>query len=359
MALWEKIRGQFIDVIEWLDPTQDTLVYRFPRGDNEIKNGAQLIVRESQVAVFIHEGQLGDVFRPGRYELTTRNIPVLTSLASWKYAFNSPFKCEVYFVNTKQFTNLKWGTQNPVMLRDPELGPVRLRAFGTYAIQCVDAAKLVLRIAGTDAVFQVDEISGQLRAMLVSRFDDEMATRGLAEMERDANDPEIGEKLRSRIQSEFEEYGLALTKLLVENVSFPPEVEQALDQRSKLGLLSNQLGALAQMKTAEAIGDMARNPGAGGAALGMVGAMNIGGAMAGAMQTAAPPPLPGQFYAAIGGQQAGPFDLQTLRSQAVSGALTRETLVWRQGMANWTPAGQVPELSALFAASSPPPLPKA
>ncbi len=358
MALWEKIRGQFIDVIEWLDTTQDTMVYRFPRGDNEIKNGAQLIVRESQVAVFIHEGQLGDVFRPGRYELNTRNIPVLTSLASWKYAFNSPFKCEIYFVNTKQFTNLKWGTQNPVMLRDPELGVVRLRAFGTYAIQCVDAAKLVIRIAGTDAVFQVDEIAGQLRAMLVSRFADALAGSGLAALDLAANYQEIGEKLRSRIQAEFEEYGLALAKLLVENVSFPPEVEQALDQRSKLGLLGSHLGSLTQMKTAEAIGDMARNPGAGGAALGMVGAMNIGGAMAGAMQTAALPPLVGQFYAAINGQQAGPFDLQALRAHVASGALTRETLVWRQGMAGWTPAGQVPDLSTLFAAS-PPPLPKA
>ena len=164
--------------------------------------------------------------------------------------------------------------------------------------------------------------------------------------------------MRGLIQAEFDEYGLTLTKFLVENVSFPPEVEQALDQRSKLGILGGHLAGLTQMKTAEAIGDMARNPGAGGAALGMVGAMNIGGAMAGAMQTATPPPLAGQFYAAIGGQQAGPFDLQALRAHAASGALTRDTLVWRQGMAGWTPAGQVTELAALFAAAGPPPLPK-
>lgn len=369
MGLWDKVAGQFIDVIEWVDSTNETLIWKFPRGDNAIKNGAQLIVRESQAAVFMHEGQIGDVFTPGRHELTTNNIPILTTLSSWKYAFNEPFKCDVYFVSMRQFTDQKWGTANPIMLRDPEFGPLRLRAFGTYCFKIDDPKQFIKQIAGTDTLFETDEINEQLRNVLVSRFTDALGESKIAALDLAANYNEIGEQLTGAIQPEFTEYGLKLTKLLIENISLPPEVEAALDQRAKMGVLGN-MHQYTQMKAAEAIGDMANNQGTGGQMMGMIGGMNMGGMMSGAMQAGqqssqahppagGPPPLPqqDQWFAAIGGQQAGPFDTKSLGQQVTSGAVNKETLVWKQGMANWTAAGQVPELQSLF--SAPPPIPGA
>jgi membrane protease subunit (stomatin/prohibitin family) len=376
MAFWDKVGSQFIDVIEWLDDTQDTLVWRYPRYDNEIKNGAQLIVRESQMAVFVHEGEMGDVFKPGRVELTTSNIPILTTLKSWKYAFDAPFKCEVYFINTKQFTDQKWGTANPIMLRDPEFGPVRLRAFGTYCFRAKDPVELIRQIVGTDGVFQIDEVNEQLRNMIVSRFTDALGESRIAALDLAANYDEIGAMLQKKIGPEFEEYGLELTKFLLENISFPPEVEAALDQRAKMGVLGN-MQQYTQMKTADAIGDMANNPGGGGNMMGMIAGMGMGGVVTGAMNagaqnmqqgqggeqppvgggTGAPPPLPqaAAWYAGINGRQAGPFDANALQQHIASGQVTRETLLWKQGMANWTPAGQVQELAPLF--NAPPPMP--
>ena len=366
MALWDKIRGQFIDVIEWTDDTQDTMVWKFPRAHDEIKNGAQLIVRESQAAVFMHEGELGDVFKPGRHTLTTSNLPILTTLASWKYAFNSPFKCDVFFVTTRQFTDLKWGTQNPIMLRDPEFGPVRLRAFGSYCVRIADPGAFIRQIAGTDQLFETDEITGQFKNMLVSRFADALGEAKLPMLDLAANYNEIGDLLREKLQPEFDEYGVTLTKFLVENVSLPPEVEQALDARSKMGVIGN-LNAYTQFQTANAIEDMANNPNAGGNMMGVIAGVGMGNVMGGVMQNSAqapqqpgvaPPPLPpqAQWYAAIGGQQAGPFDQTTLQQQVQAGRVTAQTLVWKQGMANWTAAGQVPDVSGMFG-GGPPPLP--
>ncbi len=172
MGIWNKITGQFIDIIEWLDNTQDTMVYRFERQDNEIKNGAQLIVRESQVAVFVNEGQIADIFQAGTYTLTTQNLPILSTLKGWKYGFNSPFKAEVYFVSAKNFVDRKWGTKNPIMVRDPEFGPIRLRAFGSYTIRVTDAAKFLKEVVGTNAEFTTDQITDQLRNLVVTRFTD-------------------------------------------------------------------------------------------------------------------------------------------------------------------------------------------
>ncbi|MBN2714110.1 MAG: SPFH domain-containing protein, partial [Planctomycetes bacterium] len=256
MGFWDKVKGQFIDVIEWVDNTHDTLVWKFPRGDNEIKNGAQLIVRESQAAVFLHEGELGDVFKPGRVKLETNNIPILTTLASWKYAFDAPFKCDVYFVSTRQFTDQKWGTKNPIMLRDPEFGPMRLRAFGTYCFQLTDPGKFIRQIAGTNPDVDTMAISEQLRNIVASRFADALGECKIPALDLAANYNELGDKLSAGMQPEFEEYGVKLTKFMVENISFPPEVEAALDQRAKMGVLGN-MQQYTQMKTAEAIGDMA------------------------------------------------------------------------------------------------------
>lgn len=367
MNVWDKLRGELIDIIQWLDTTNDTLVYRFERYNNEIKYGAKLVVREGQAAVFVNEGQIADVFSPGTYTLETKNLPILATLLGWKYGFESPFKAEVYYCSTRQFTDLKWGTQNPIMTRDVEFGPVRLRAFGTYVIRVTDPAVLIRQIVGTDNRFTLDEISNQLRNFIVSRFADVVASSRIPVLDLAANYGDLSNFLTERIGPEVKAYGLELTKLLVENISLPPAVEEAMDKRTSMGVVGN-LAAYTQFNIANSIPDAAKNPGglaAAGAGLGMGMAMAgpIGQAMMGQsgaapQPTAGPPPLPGTsvFYAALGGQQAGPFDTAALQGHANAGRLTRETLVWRQGMAAWTPAGQVPELASLFEAV-PPPLP--
>ncbi|NCD32098.1 MAG: SPFH domain-containing protein [Spartobacteria bacterium] len=368
MGLWNKIVGQFIDVIEWSDAQPDLMVWKFPRNDNEIKNGAQLIVREGQAAVFLHEGQLGDVFGPGRHELNTSNIPVLTSLASWKYAFNSPFKCDVFFVAVRQFTDLKWGTQNPIMMRDAEFGPIRFRAFGSYCVRVKDAGAFIKQISGIVSSFSNDSINGQFRNMLVSRFADALGEAGVPALDLAGKYNELGEHLRGLLQPEFEEYGVDLTKFLIENISLPPEVEKALDKRTQMGVLGD-LNNYTKFQTANAIGDMANNP-AGPGMMGMVAGMGMGHVVGSSMQQSAqpapapaapsaggPPPLPdaATWYAAVNGQQQGPMSEKDLKSMAAGGQITRDTLVWSQGMAEWTPAAKVVSLSSAFTA--PPPMP--
>ncbi len=366
MSLWDKVRGEFIDIVQWIDDTNDTIVYRFERYNNQIKYGAQLTVREGQTAVFVNEGKIADVFVPGMYTLETHNLPVLSTLQGWKYGFNSPFMAEVYFCSTRQFTDQKWGTMNPIMMRDPEFGPVRIRAFGTYVMKVKDPAVLIRQIVGTDGRFTVEEVVNQLRNFIVSRFADIVGQAKIPVLDMAANYGELGEFLTKRIAPEFESYGLELTKLLVENISLPPAVEEALDKRTSMGVVGN-LAAYTQFNVANSIPDAAKNPGglaAAGAGLGMGMAMAapIGQALTAqqgaAAAPAAPPPIPGAatYFVAVGGQQTGPFDVQTLASQAASGRLTAQTLVWTQGMAQWTAAGQVPALAALFA-NVPPPLP--
>ncbi len=360
MGLWDKLKGEFIDIIEWLDPTSDTLVWRFERYGNEIKYGAKLVVREAQAAVFINEGQLADVFGPGTHTLETENLPILSTLQGWKYGFRSPFKAEVYFANLRQFTDLKWGTKNPVMLRDTEFGGVRLRAFGTYAMRIKDPARCLLQIVGTDGRFTTGEIKEQLRNLIVTRFTDLVAESRIPILDLASNYDELGRYVQEKLGPEFEEYGLEITKFLVENVSLPPEVEQALDKRASLGIVGN-LQAYTQFQAAQSMEKAAENPGglaAGGMGMGMGFAM--GHQMAQSMSAGpptAPPPLPAAgYYVALGGRQAGPFDTARLSQMARAGELTRQTLVWAQGMAQWTAAGEVGELAALWTAV-PPPLP--
>lgn len=366
MALWDRIKNELIDIIEWTDDSTNTMVWRFPRHQNEIKNGAQLTVRESQVAVFVNEGAIADVYKPGRVKLETQNMPILTTLQGWKYGFNSPFKVEVYFVNTKNFTDNKWGTKNPIMLRDPEFGPIRIRAYGTYAIKVIDAGKFIREIAGTQAHFTTEEVTEQLRNLIVTRFTDAVGESKIPILDLAANYDELSKFISGKINPEFGEYGLEVTKFLVENISLPPEVETAMDKRSSMGILGN-LNQYAQFQAANAIEQAAKNP--GGANPGIE--MGMGFAMAQQMgqmfnqqnqpQSGAqgPPPIPGaavQFYAAVNGQQQGPFTPQILQQMVQQGSLTRDTLVWKQGMPAWTKAGEIAELSTLFG-SVPPPLP--
>jgi membrane protease subunit (stomatin/prohibitin family) len=366
MGLLNKLKGEFIDIIEWLDPTNDTMVFRFVRGhdDNEIKNGAKLVCRETQTAVFINEGQIADVFAPGTYTLSTQNLPILSTLKGWKYGFNSPFKAEVYFVNTKNFTNNKWGTKNPVMMRDPDFGIVRVRAFGNYVMRVKDAAKFIKEIVGTDGNFKTDEITEQFKSIAITRFTDYLGESKVPVLDLAAKYDEISKGVMDKLAPEFEEYGIEITKFLVENISLPPEVEAAMDKRASMGAIGN-LGAFQQYQTAIGIEEAAKNPG------GMAGAgvgMGMGFAMANQMgqnmgqqqqqQQQAPPPTPiVQYFVSVNGQQQGPYNDQSLAQMLQQGTFNKDTMVWKQGMAAWLPAGQVPELASVFNSMPPPPPP--
>ncbi|MFI5379760.1 MAG: SPFH domain-containing protein [Tepidisphaerales bacterium] len=369
MGLLDKLRGELIDIIEWLDETRDTMVYRFPRYENEIKYGAKLVVRESQVAAFCNEGKLADVFNPGTYTLQTQNMPILSTLKGWKYGFESPFKAEVYFISTRSFTGHKWGTKNPIMLRDPEFGPVRLRAFGTYGIRISDPATFLRQIVGTDSRFTLDELGDQIRDMVVARFTDVLGQSKIPVLDLAGNQDQMGKFVSDHIRSDFAQFGLEVVALVVENISLPPEVEQAMDKRTSMGVIGN-LDAYTKFQAANAIESAANNPSGGGVAgLGMNAA--VGFAMANQMSRSmesgagattvgptAPPPLPtaAQWFVALNNAQSGPFDATALQQKAQSGEIKRDTLVWKTGMASWVAASQVMELASLFAAV-PPPLP--
>ena len=286
MGIFDAIRTQFIEVIEWLDDSGNTILYRFPVAGQEIKNGAQLTVRESQSAVFVFQGQIADVFGPGRYTIDGGNTPILTKLGAWKYGFNSPFKAEVYFVNTKQFTDLKWGTSNPVMMRDADFGMVRLRAFGIYSIRVSDPSALIKEVAGTNAHFVTEDIEGQLKRMLVSGFSDALAESKIAALDLASNYDELGKFIRSKLTDDFKAYGLDLTKLVIENISLPAEVEAAMDKRTSMGVIGD-VSRYAQFQAADAMRDAAQNPGGGaGTGAGLGAGFAIGNAMAGAMTNA-------------------------------------------------------------------------
>jgi membrane protease subunit (stomatin/prohibitin family) len=289
----DRLRSQLIEVIEWLDPTSATLVYRFPVNNQEIKMGAQLIVREGQAAVFINEGQLADVFPPGHYTLATHNMPLLTMLKSWKYGFNSPFKAEVYFVSTRQFTDLKWGTPNPIMLRDPEFGPIRLRAFGAYAIQITNPGQFLKEISGTQGYFDTDQITGQLRNLVVTQFTDGLGKLKVAALDLASNYIQMSQALQQALAPEFLAYGIALTKFLIENISLPKEVEEMLDKRTSMGIVGD-MGKFTQFQTAQAIETAAGNPAGGNMAAGLgIGAgLAMGQQMANSVQAASAPQAP-------------------------------------------------------------------
>jgi len=262
VGIFNKLLGEFVDVIEWIDDSSDTMVYRFERYGNEIKYGAMLTVRESQTAVLVSEGRVADVYEPGLYQFETRNMPVLTTLESWPHGFSSPFKAEVYFFNMRRFTDLKWGTKNPIMLRDKEFGPLRLRAFGTYSIRIKDPLTFIKEIVGTDGHFQTGEISDQLRNLIVARFAGIIGESGISILDLAANYETLSHFITQKISPEFAAYGLDVLQLMVENISLPPEVEAALDKRTSMGIIGD-LSRYTQFQTAEAIEAAAKNPGGG------------------------------------------------------------------------------------------------
>jgi membrane protease subunit (stomatin/prohibitin family) len=378
MGLMDKLKGELVDLIEWMDDSHSTLAWRFPRYNNEIKNGAQLIVREGQKAVFVYRGALADTFDPGPHELTTENLPILSTLQGWKHGFNSPFRSEVYFINTRPVTDLRWGTTQPVTVRDPDFGMVQVRANGLCVVQIGDVATFLKQVIGTDSDVQAEEIAELLRRVITLAFSDMVLATGLGAIDLQGRQVELSGKLKDFVAERVDnEFGLVVDDVTM-NISLPEEITQAMTAGvargvEEKGYLQN-LGPMdryQQVKAADAMLAAAGNPGGGAmgemmqAGLGMAMAGQMAGQLQGAMAPApaaapvgGPPPLPGQvmFHVDMGnGQSGGPFNLQQLQAGLTNGQIGPSTLVWSQGMAAWAPANSVPALQALFA--TPPPMP--
>ena len=373
MGILDFLTGEFIDVIHWVDDTRDTMVWRFEREDHEIKYGSKLTVREGQAAVFVHEGQLADVFTPGLYMLETNNMPILTTLNHWDHGFQSPFKSEIYFVNTTRFADLKWGTKNPIIARDPEFGPVRLRAYGTYSVRVTDPGRFLSEIVGTDGEFTMDEISYQIRNIIVQSFSQVVSSSGIPVLDMAANTRDLGQLVARGIEPTLAEYGLGLPELYIENISLPPAVEAAMDKRTSMGIVGD-LSQFMQYSAAEAMsqpgGQAGGAMGAGvGAGMGMAMANQMMGQMAqtgpwgprpaSPAQVAPPPPPPPPvdpvWHIAEDGQTTGPFSRASLGRMVTDGGFGRATLVWTAGQDGWKPAGEVAALAQLFTIMPPPP----
>ena len=310
MGLMDFIKGELIEIIEWTDDSRDTLSYRFPDDDKAIKNGAQLIVRESQTVQFVYLGEFGDTFGPGKHTLTTDNIPVLTRLKSWKYGFNSPFKADVYYLNTRLFTGNKWGTANPIMMRDEDLGIVRARAFGTYDFRISDPKLFLKEVAGSDHNFRVDEFADTMRSRIVSVFADALASARIPVFDVASRYTDLGEALLPLINPVVAaKYGLQMTSFIIENVSVPPEVEQAIDKRSSMAAVGN-LNDYVKFQMAQGL---EKGGGSGGAATELAVGLSI------AQQIMQQQGLPGSAAQGVGTAAAppqllSPADVATLLS---------------------------------------------
>lgn len=378
MGLIDKLKGELVDIIEWVDDSRSTLAWRFPRYNNEIKNGAQLIVREGQRAVFVYRGQLADSFDPGPHELTTENLPILSTLQGWKHGFNSPFRSEVYFINTRPVTDLRWGTPQPITVRDPDFGMVQVRANGLCVVKIADVEVFLREVIGTDSAVEAEEITELLRRVITLAFSDMVMATGLGAIDLQGRQVELAEKLKDFVSERVDnEFGLVITEVTM-NISLPEEITQAMTAGvargvEQKGYLQNlgDINRYQQVAAADAMVAAASNEGGSAmgdfmqAGMGMAMAGQMAGALQGAMApagqggppAAAPPPLPGQvlFHVDMNGQPGGPFNAQQIQAGIANGQVTPATLVWSAGMAAWAPANTVPALQALFA--TPPPMP--
>jgi len=395
MGLFNFFSGQFIDVIEWVDETKDTIVWKYPDEDREIKMGAQLTVRESQAAIFLNEGKMGDVYGPGRHELTTRNMPIMTTLKSWAHGFNSPFKCDVYFVNTSQ-KEIKWGTKQPILIRDPEFDAVRIRAFGLFTFKVSDPALFFKEVAGTDPHVTTDEIVDRFRTAIISKFTSAIGKTGKSILDLASMGADLGTELAPYLKEDFEAIGTSIEKFYVESISLPDELqaeldkmitsnmslrtkkkEKMLDNEMELTNLANKLqlsqnvediNKFLQMQAAlgltkEGGNNNNTNNNMMNSALEMSMGMNLANQIQNNMSNQnnqnknnTPPPLTA-YYVAANGQSTGPFDMQTLAKMVTEGTLNAQTMVWATGFANWVQAGTVQDLAPLFVQQTPPPPP--
>jgi membrane protease subunit (stomatin/prohibitin family) len=381
MGLMDKLRGELVDIIEWMDDSRSTLAWRFPRYQNEIKNGAELIVREGQQAVFVHRGSLADQFEPGHYELTTENLPLLSTLQGWKYGFDSPFRSEIYFINTRPITDLRWGTPTPVTVRDPDFKMVQVRANGLCVVKVDDPEIFLREVIGTDSVVDIAEVTELLRRVITLAFSDMILETGLGAIDLQGRQIELSAKLRDFVADRVDhEYGLAIPDITM-NISLPDEITRAMTAGVARGVETSgfidnvDLDRYQQAQAADAMVAAASNP--DGSAMGDMMSMGMGMTMASQMANqmgnamggqggqqaqpvqAMPPPLPNQgvtYHVAINGQQAGPFTMQQMQAGLANGEMTPQSQVWAPGMAGWAVANTVPGLQQLFTA--PPPLPQ-
>ena len=382
MGLMDKLKGELVDIIEWIDDSRSTLAWRFPRYQNEIKNGAELIVREGQEAVFVYRGAIADKFTPGHYELKSENLPILSTLQGWKHGFDSPFRSEVYFINTRPVTDIRWGTPQPVTVRDPDFKMVQVRANGLCVVKIADIEIFLKEVIGTDSAVEADEITELLRRVISMAFSDMVMESGLGAIDLQGRQVELSGRLAEFVQERVDdEFGLEIPEMTM-NISLPDEITQAMTRGVAKGVEASgfvenvDLGKYQQAQAADAMLAAAENE--GGSVMGDMMQMGMGVAMAGQMANqmggmgqqpqqaapqaaapaaAAPPPLPGQklFHVDHGGQAGGPYNMQQMQAGIQNGQVTGQTLVWAQGMAAWAPAQTVPELQALFA--TPPPMP--
>jgi membrane protease subunit (stomatin/prohibitin family) len=367
MGLMDKLRAELIDIVEWVDDSEHTIVWRFPRYRNQVKYGAQLIVRPGQSAVFVHQGRIADVFGPGHYRLETKNLPLLSTLMGWMHGFDSPFKAEIYFVSTRQLTDLKWGTSNPVPLRDPDFGPVRVRAFGTYTLRATDPGRLLSELVGTDGVYEAEEVSALLRSIISMTFADIVASAGIGVLDLAQNYAEMSESLRRSVVERIDaEFGLEIPQLYIVNVSVPVEVERALDARASMSAIGD-MAAFQAYQLGNAMPEAAANPAGGlagaGVGLGMGLAMtNSMGGVTG-MGSAegspnSPPPLPSAFWHVVeNGESVGPFSSAQVAQAIQAGRIRPDTAVWSAGMSEWLAASAVDALAGYFV-PAPPPVPQ-
>ncbi len=385
MGLWDTItsqaKAQFLDVLQWLDDSKNTLVYRFPVFNQAIQDGGKLVVREGQAAVFVSEGRLSDVFGPGTYELSTRTKAVWSFFESIQYGLNMPYKGDVYFVSTRQYTDQKWGTANPIMMRDKDLGAVRIRAFGAFAYRITDPAVFLRELVGTAGLFTTEDINGQLKRKLVSALADTIAESKIPVLDLAQQYMDLGDALRQRLSGGFQEsYGITLTDFVVENISLPPEVEQMLDKRTSMGLVGD-MNAFTQFQAANAMEQAAGRPGGGGALLEAGLGLAMGNAMGQQLGRAQqgsgvfnpqvglggpPSPPPGAeprfHYKGPGGQ--GEYSAREIAAFVQQNRAGTHN-VWATGWPGWKAWSDVPEVATLLPptpppiAPGPPPLPGA
>jgi len=363
MEIWKNIQGEFIDVIQWTFEDEFSLAHRFERHDHEIKMGATLVVREGQNAIFVNEGKLADVFGPGTYTLSTRNLPVLSTLQGWKHLFESPFKAEVYFINTIARINRKWGTSNPILLRDQELGVVRIRSFGLIAWQIEDARRFFESLVGTAGHVDSEDLDAHIKGWVVEGLSEVLGAAKISAFDLATHYLALADQMRSSLTLKFSEFGLRCLRIVIENISLPPEVEAVVDKRTGMAI-AGDMTAYLRFNVADKAGEALAQPGGMAGALAGAGAgLALGRQMAGEMEMTPsspgerPPPMPrGIWHVSLDGKAEGPFDEAGLKRLTDQGRLRRETLVWKSGSPEWKQAVQVPEL-AVFWAHIPPPLP--
>lgn len=370
MGLWDKLKNELIDIVEFLDSSDNTLSWRFERRDNEIKNGAKLTVRPGQIAVFVNEGQYADVFKEGMYALETSNLPLLSTLKGWKYGFHSPFKAEVYFLSTKHFNDQQWGTMAPITLDDPRYGMIEVKAFGTYGFQIVDPIKFHEKFVATDNHYTTEELKKNMMGAMGGYIMDVMGELGLTYDVFAKKNQETSAAVLAHLKKHYEKYGLDMLEFNIMGMNLTDQFKKEIAELSRLDKINMQ--KLTQYKTANAIEKSAENPN-GGAGMGMGFGMGMGMGQMMSQNLAgmnnnmnqqnnsgggAPPPLPGQvkFFVAVNGQQHGPYEMSQMQQMIQAGQVTKESMVWKEGMAAWAAAGTTPELASIFG-STPPPVP--